>query len=335
MTGWKPVIRIPDLPNRLLLEKNPLLPHNMRMNEPWVYLNGEWLAASKAVLSLTDAGFVLGATIAEQLRTFHGKIFRLDNHLSRLDHSLHLVGIETLIERETLAELAREIVARNHPLLERGDDLGLSIFVTPGPYHAYSATPGPTQPTVCLHTYPLPFRYWAEKYHSGQFLATTDVRQVPAECWPSEIKCRSRMHFFLADRQAAKNYSQSRAVLLDRDGNITEASTANVLLYRRDEGLISPPAHKILHGISLMELFDLASALQIPCAERDFTPQEAAAAEEVLLSSTPFCLLPCTRFNGQPVAAGRPGEIYSRLLAAWSELVGLDIIQQAERFAAR
>ncbi|MCC6125466.1 MAG: aminotransferase class IV [Pirellulales bacterium] len=305
------------------------------MNEPWVYLNGKWLAASKAALSLTDAGFVLGATIAEQVRTFHGKIFRLDDHLARLEHSLQLVGIDPQLERGKLAELAREIVARNHRLLELGDDLGLSIFVTPGQYPAYSAAPEPTPPTVCLHTYPLPFRYWAEKYRAGQFLATTGVRQVPPECWPVEIKCRSRMHFFLADRQAARNHPGSRAVLLDRDGNVTEASTANVLLYRRDEGLISPPAHKILHGISLMELFDLASALQIPCVERDFTPQEAAAADEVLLSSTPFCVLPCTRFNGQPIAAGRPGTIYSRLLASWSELVGVDIIHQSERFCAR
>jgi branched-subunit amino acid aminotransferase/4-amino-4-deoxychorismate lyase len=305
------------------------------MNEPWVYLNGEWLAASKAALSLTDAGFVMGATIAEQLRTFHGKIFRLDEHLARLEHSLRLVGIDPQVERGKLADLAREIVARNHRLLEQGDDLGLSIFVTPGQYPAYSSAPGPMHPTVCLHTYLLPFRYWADKYRTGQFLATTAILQVPAECWPAEIKCRSRMHFYLADRQAAQLHPGSRALLLDSDGNVTEASTANLLLYRREEGLISPPSSKILRGISLMELLDIAGDLQIPCVERNFTPLEAAAADEALLSSTPFCVLPCTRLNGQPIAAGRPGEIFSRLLAAWSEIVGVDIAHQAERFCAR
>ena len=305
------------------------------MNEPWVYLNGEWLAASKAALSLTDAGFVLGATLAEQLRTFHGKIFRLDDHLARLEHSLRLVGIDPQVERGKLADLAREIVARNHRLLEQGDDLGLSIFVTPGQYPAYSSAPGPTHPTVCLHTYLLPFRYWADKYRTGQFLATTAIRQVPAECWPAEIKCRSRMHFYLADRQAAQLHPGSRALLLDRDGNVTEASTANLLLYRREEGMISPPSNKILRGISLMELLDIAGDLRIPCVERNFTPLEAAAADEALLSSTPFCVLPCTRLNGRPIAAGRPGEIFARLLAAWSEIVGVDIAHQAERFCAR
>jgi branched-chain amino acid aminotransferase len=311
------------------------MPDNVRMKEPWVYMNGEWLVASKARLSLTDAGFVLGATIAEQLRTFHGKIFRLDDHLARLEHSLKLLGINLQIDRGQLADLTREIAARNHRLLEPGDDLGISIFVTPGEYPAYSSLPGPTHPTVCLHTYPLPFRYWADKYRTGQFLTTTAIQQVPPECWPAEIKCRSRMHFYLADRQAALQNPGSRALLLDHNGNVTEASTANVLIYRREEGLISPLSSKILPGISLMELLDIAQTLHIPCVERNFTPLELTAADEVLLSSTPFCTLPCTRFNGQPIANGHPGEIFSRLLASWSEIVGVDIAHQAERFCAR
>jgi branched-chain amino acid aminotransferase len=327
------------------------------MSEPWVYQNGQWLPESKAALSLVDAGFVLGATIAEQLRTFHGKIFRLDDHLARLEYSLKLVGIDPLVSREQLAELAREIVARNHRLLPPDDDLGLSIFVTPGEYPAYSSSPHSpgtpisrsapgeysacassprqTAPTLCLHTYLLPFRYWADKYRTGQFLATTGIRQVPAACWPPDIKCRSRMHYYLADREAAQRHPGSRALLLSLDGNVTEASTANVLIYRGDEGLISPPMGKILHGISLRELVEIASVLQIPCVERDFTPQEVADADEVLLTSTPFCVLACTRLNGRAIGSGQPGGIFQRLLTAWSEIVGVNIAHQAERFSMR
>jgi branched-subunit amino acid aminotransferase/4-amino-4-deoxychorismate lyase len=123
--------------------------------------------------------------------------------------------------------------------------------------------------------------------------------------------------------------------MLDRDGFVTEASTANLLIYRAEEGLISPPPGKILHGISMMELLDIAADLRISCVSRNFTPEEVASAGEVILSSTPFSLLPCTRFNGRPIADGRPGEIYHRLLAAWSEIVGVDIVRQAERFCAR
>jgi branched-subunit amino acid aminotransferase/4-amino-4-deoxychorismate lyase len=305
------------------------------MNEPSVFLNGNWIPASKAALPLTDAGFVLGTTIAEQLRTFGGKIFRLDDHLARLERSLHLLGLELPVTRSKLADLAWEIVARNHCLLEHGDDLGVSIFVTPGEYPTYSSGASTPQPTLCLHTYPLPFQFWAEKYRSGQSLATTTIRQIPPECWPAEIKCRSRMHYYLADRQAALKHPGSRALLLDGEGNVTEASTANLLIYRKEEGLISPPSSKILPGISLMELVELTKMLEIPFVERNFTPTEVAEADEALLSSTPFCTIPCTRLDGRPIAQSHPGEIFARLLLAWNEHVGLDIMHQAERFCAR
>ena len=304
------------------------------MKEPSAYLGGRWVPASAAVVSVGDAGFVLGVGVAEQLRTFAGKIFRLDDHLARLAHSLEIVGLTTGMTAEQLAGTAEELVARNHPLLARGDDLGLSIVVTPGSYATF-APPGPARPTVCLHTYALPFHLWVEKYRSGQSLATTAVQQVPAECWPPSLKCRSRMHYYLADRQARAVYSQARALLLDAQGFVTEASSANVLIYRAGEGLISPPAAKILRGISLSAAVELARRLGIPTHQRDLTAGDVASADEVLLTSTSMCVLPATRFNGRPIASGRPGAIFLRLLAAWSEMVGIDIVAQAERFADR
>jgi branched-chain amino acid aminotransferase len=206
------------------------------MDQPVAFLNGQWIPASAAAVPVGDAGFVLGATVAEQLRTFAGNIFRLDDHLARLAHSLEIVGFDTGLTLDQLAQVAREVVARNHPLLAPGDDLGLSIFVTPGDYPAY-APPGPTRPTVCLHTYPLPFRLWARKYREGQALVTTDIQQVPSHCWPTGLKCRSRMHYHLADKRASAVDPQARALLLDAQGFVTEASTANLLLYTAAEGL--------------------------------------------------------------------------------------------------
>ncbi len=304
------------------------------MDQPQAYLHGRFLPASQATLSLVDAGFVLGATITEQLRTFRGQLFRLDDHLARLERSLELVGIDPGLTRRQLAEVGRELVAHNHRLVEPGDDLGLSIFVTPGLYASY-ALPEPARPTVCLHTYALPFRLWAAKYEEGQALAISDVCQVPAQCWSPELKCRSRMHYYLADQRAAESDPGARAVLLDLNGYVTETSTANVLIYRAAEGLVSVPHHKVLHGISMSVLTELAETLGIAASQRELTPDDLATAEEVLLASTPFCLLPATRLAGRPIGAGRPGPVFQRLLAAWSERVGLDIAAQARQFATR
>ncbi|NQT17054.1 MAG: aminotransferase class IV, partial [Planctomycetes bacterium] len=217
------------------------------MDEPQAYLNGRFLAASSAALSLTDAGFVLGAAVAEQVRTFAGKLFRLDDHLARLEQSLDTIGVDPGATREEISGIAEELVARNHRLLEPGDDLGLSIFVTPGPYGAY-ASPAAAHPTVCLHTYLLPFRLWAGKYRAGQALVTTDVEQVSPKSWPASLKCRSRMHYYLADRQAAAIEPGARALMLDSEGRVVEASTANVMIFNDGEGLVAPPAAGVLPG---------------------------------------------------------------------------------------
>ncbi len=300
---------------------------------PLAWLNGRFLPAPEAVISPVDAGFVQGTTVAEQLRTFGGRLFHLDDHLVRLRRSLDIVGVDPGLGHGDFARLAEELVARNHRLLAPGDDLGLSIVVTPGPYRGYGGVAG--SPTVCLHTYPLPFCFWAEKYRTGQALVVTGVQQVPAACWPASLKCRSRMHYYLADRRAAEIDPEARAVVVDSEGMVTEASTANLVLYRQDEGLVTPPRSEILHGISLQVVEQLGLAMGLTTHERRFRADDIASADEVLLTSTPFCLLPVTRLDRRPICGGAPGPMFRRLLAAWSAQVALDIAAQAARFADR
>ncbi len=124
------------------------------------YLNGRWIPQSELVIPFDDTGFVLGATITEQLRTFAGKLFCLAEHLQRLQRSLEIIDLDPGISLSEIAQLAEEIVAKNYPLLSPGEDLGLGIFVTPGPYATISGKRG-GEPTICLYTYKLPFHFWA------------------------------------------------------------------------------------------------------------------------------------------------------------------------------
>jgi branched-chain amino acid aminotransferase len=321
------------------------------MTEPIAFLNGQWIPASAAAVSVNDAGFVQGTAVAEQLRTFGGRLFRLREHLDRLAHSLKIIGIEPGMTLDELADIAEQLAGHNHALLPPGDDLGLSIVVTPGVYPTFASPVGlikgdspafaetkigtvpETRPTVCLHTYRLPFHLWAGKYRAGQRLVTTGVEQVSERSWPRTLKCRSRMHYYLADRQAAAIDPQARALLLDAQGLVTEASSANVLIYRVGEGLASPPQSKILHGISLSVVVELAGEVGIPFTERELTIDDVASADEVLLTSTTVCILPVTQLNGRPIASGRPGKTFSELMSAWSKMAQIDIIGQAERQA--
>jgi len=304
------------------------------MPESVAYLNGKFIPFSQAAISVTDGGFVQGVTVAEQLRTFGGQLFRLEQHLGRLARSLTIVGIDLGMPVEKLGDIGQELAARNHALLEPGDDLGLSMFVTPGQYSTFSSGSAPG-PTIGLHTYPLPFHLWHDKYERGESLVVTEVMQVPAACWPSELKCRSRMHYYLADRQARQIEPGARALMLDERGFVTEASTANILVYYKGVGLVSPPKEMILPGVSAAVGEELAGNLGIPFSLRTLTVDDVAAADEVLLCSTSPCLWPVTRLNRKPIGDGKAGEIARRLLAAWSELVGVDIQGQAMRFLNR
>jgi branched-subunit amino acid aminotransferase/4-amino-4-deoxychorismate lyase len=301
------------------------------MPEPIAYLNGQWVTARAAALPVTDSGFVLGTTVSEQLRTFRGKIFRLEDHWRRLARSLEIVGVSPPSTLAELAYAAEALVEHNHALLTPGDDLGLVIAITPGSLGSFAraACFGPHE---VLHTYPLAFARWADDYRKGVHLRTTPVRQVSEVSWPPELKCRSRVHYFLADQSAERQEPGARALLLDEFGQVNETSTANVLAVS-NQRLASPPRARILPGISLATVAELAQERGWVYEERPLELEELFTADEVLLTSTPFCMLPVTALNGRPIGTGTPGAVFGELLGAWSERVGVEIAAQATRCA--
>jgi len=292
------------------------------------YLNGAWVPSSQLGITVDDLGFLLGATVTERLRTFGGKVFRLAEHLERLRRSLDIVGLDTESIFAQVAESIPEFVRRHAGQIATDDDWSIIAFATPG-------EAGRDRPTVCVHGYPLPFRNWASQYETGLPVFVSRVRQVPPNCWPSELKCRSRMHFYLADRDAAARRPGARAVLLDQDGFIAETTTANVVVYRNGEGLVSPPHDHILFGVSLGVVQELAAKIDVPFVTRRLTAEEFCSAEEAFLTSTSICALPIIECDGHTIGCGRPGPIFRKLLAAWNELVGVDVAAQARRYAER
>jgi branched-subunit amino acid aminotransferase/4-amino-4-deoxychorismate lyase len=137
------------------------------------------------------------------------------------------------------------------------------------------------------------------------------------------------MHYYLADQEARRREPGARALLLDQDGYVGEASTANVVIYNEGEGIVSPRMDKVLPGVSVAVLRALAEAEGVPFIERDLTLEEFRAADEAWLSSTSICLLPIVRCDGEPIDAGKPGPMYARMLGAWNRAVGLDLAEQA------
>ncbi|HVC95759.1 MAG TPA: aminotransferase class IV [Pirellulales bacterium] len=300
------------------------------MPEPLVYLNGRKLRASQAHVAIYDLGVVMGATVTEMTRTFRREPYRLDDHLARLYRSLRYVRFDIGLSQAELADASRELVAHNAALLPEGGELGLIHFVTAGENALYAGSAGggaKTTPTVCAHTFPLPFDLWSNKMREGVHVITPSIRHVPPQCYDPKMKYRSRMHYYLADQEARLADPDAVALLLDLAGNATETSGANFLIVERG-AIVSPTLTNTLPGVSRATVIELAARLGIPFIERDVQVFSVINADEALLASTPYCLLPVTKINGLPIADGRPGPIFRRLLTAWSRDVGVDIEKQ-------
>lgn len=307
------------------------------MTEPVVFLTGKMLPASQAKLNIYDLGIVLGATVTEMTRTFKKQPFRLEDHVDRLLRSLKYTRMDTGMSRDDFLKATRQLIEHNAALIPADEELGVVHFVTPGetPIYAGSAAGNArTTPTVCIHSFPLPFEFWAEKMKVGAHVVTPSIRHVPPQCYDPKMKYRSRMHYYLADKEANLVDPSAIALLLDLDGNVTETSGANFLIVEHGT-IVSPTLRNTLPGVSRQTVIELAAKLGIPFVERDIQVHSVMNADEAFLSSTPFCVMPVTKINGVAIGTGTPGPVVGKLLSAWSERVGVDIAGQIRDVATQ
>jgi branched-chain amino acid aminotransferase len=299
------------------------------MTEPIAYLNGEFIPISCAALSVFDLGVVAGASVTEMIRTFRHIPFRLGEHLDRLEASLNTVRIHSPISREVTESICQRIVSENSRLIPADHDLGLIVFVTAGQNLTYLGSreiKRACTPSFCVHTFPLPFELWANQYETGLHLVTTSVRSIPDNVIDSSVKHRSRLHWHLADVEAKMRDATAMAILTDQEGYLTETATGNLCVV--EGSTILTPSSQVLNGVSRAVIAELASSLGLSMGSTRLFPEDLSRANEAFLTSTPHCMIPVTKFNDQPVGKGVPGPMFQRLIAAWSSLVGVDIIGQ-------
>ena len=282
-----------------------------------IWLNGDFLPADAARLSIDDAAITSGVTVTERLRTFRHEPFLLQPHLDRLFESAKAAYIEPSLSNSKLGELVRDVIGRNAKLVPANDDLTVSIWISAG-------IAGRT--TLCVSAIPIP----AARYVAGLRLAVPPTRALDLETLSPAIKTRNRLHWHIADRQADAMEPGARALLLDREGFVTETAIANIFAVRSGR-VRTPRRTRTLAGISQRYVFELAGRLDMDIAEADLTIEDLLAAEEVFCSGSVSCLQPVVRINQRAIGAGAPGLLYQRLLMSWSEAVGVEIAEQMRR----
>ncbi|GAB6068588.1 D-amino acid aminotransferase [Methylothermus subterraneus] len=266
------------------------------MSEPIVYLNGEFLPLSQARVSVLDRGFLFGDGVYEVIPAYGGKLFRLEQHLARLEQSLNGIRLESPLAR---AEW-QPILSR---LLQGERDQAVYLQITRGAYpkrdHAF---PESIRPTVFAMATPYP----EGRPQPAKAITCEDIRWQ----W-----CHLKTINLLANvllRQEAIERGAQEAILV-REGQVTEGAASNIFIVSGGVLATPPKGPKLLPGITRDLILELAAAHGIPCQEREIEADELARAEEIWYTSSTRELVPIVELNGQPVGLGRPGAVFERM----------------------
>jgi branched-chain amino acid aminotransferase len=301
---------------------------NTRAAEHLVYLNGAMVPRDQAKISVFDSAVMLGDTVTESTRTFGHRLFKLDQHIERLYKSFKVTRINPGMTPAEMTELSLRVLEANRHLLGPEDDCWLVHNISRGLSVAGADPTVQRSPaTVIIFTSPMILTDWARFYVEGCHAVTPPSRAMPPQALDARIKNRSRMAYTLAEIEVKLVDPQAQGILLDLDGNIAENKGGNFFIFA-DGVLKTPYTSSALAGISRATVLELAATLGIPTRECNIQPYDVYTADEAFFTSTPYCIMPATRFNGLPVGDGHVGLVTKRILAAWSELVGVDIVRQ-------
>jgi branched-chain amino acid aminotransferase len=301
------------------------------MQEITYWVDGQFVAASKAVIPLNSRGYRLGDGVFDTERTFNGKLFRLDAHLERLERSLKFTRIELGMSLDDLGGITQQTLERNLPLLDRYGDFWVTQTVSRGGgKNVLDAAP----PLVSIIVEPLPFARYAPYYDRGIPLVAPALRSTAQQGMDPKLKAISRLNMVLIDLEAKQVDPESLGLLLDEQGNIAEVIYGNLFVVRG--GTIRTPASRsILEGVTRDTTIGLARKRGLTVAEAELQLYDLVTADEAFVTTTSYCVMPVGKVNGAPVGKAVPGAVTRKVMDAWCDLVGMDYVAQMKTQAAR
>jgi len=299
------------------------------MAEYLAYFKGKFVPRSECKIDVGDPAFMLGDAVFDMTRCFNGKPFRLRDHLKRLFRSIDAALMEPPMSMEELEELTLELVRRNEPLRPAGEEFHITHLV-PRAQTPRGAARAKSDLIITMRN--IPFDAYAKYYIKGVHLVPVSVRSYPPDTVDPKMKHISRMNFCLAKQEASVIDPEGFPLLQDHYGNITESISCN-LFFVKDGVVRTPPDRAILQGTSRAIVMELAANLGIDVREEDVQMYDAYGADEAFITGTSPCIMPVSRINTRPLPGPIPGPITQRLLAAYSELAGVDIQDQAISYA--
>lgn len=276
-----------------------------------VYLNGEFLLATEAYVSVYDGGWLHGAGLFETLRAENGRVFRLEQHLQRLQRSASV--LLSPIDRAHLpcAEDFKKLLECNALLKAR-----IRLTVTTGTVRAGATSPA--RLTVCATTSDL------SSYPEASFLSGVRVSVCPYRLSPTDPmaghKTTNYLPRLLGLREAQSTHC-TEALWFTTSNLLAEGCISNVFIVRGGELATPPLDTPVLPGIARGVLIEIARDLGMKWTETPITIDELLDADEVILTNTIMQVLPVVQVETKAIGTGRVGAVAPELLAAYRDRV--------------
>jgi branched-chain amino acid aminotransferase len=279
-----------------------------------IYLDGKFVDAADAKISVFDHGLLYGDGVFEGIRLYGGNIFRLEEHLERLEYSARAIMLDLPHTRDELREITCETCRQNgltdayiRLVVTRGvGDLGLAPWTCPKPSLFVIASK--------ISLYP------QEYYENGLAIVTVPTRRINPAALPPTVKSLNYLNNILGKIEA-KQFGALEAIMLNDQGYVAECTADNVFIVHKGE-IITPAASQgALKGITRDTVVDIAKELNIPVRETNMTRYDVWCSDECFLTGSGAEVIPVVKLDGRVIGSGKPGKITRKVLASFRRRV--------------
>ncbi len=278
-----------------------------------IFISGKLYDQADAKISVYDHGLLYGDGVFEGIRSYSGKVFRLDQHLERLWNSARAIWLEIPMTREAMARAVRDTLAANN--LQDGY---IRLVVTRGAGTLGLDPNRTSNPQVIIITDKIAM-YPEEHYRNGlEIVTASTIRNNPAALSP-RIKSLNYLNNILAKIEGYKA-GCIEALMLNHKGEVAECTGDNIFIIRRGEVLTPPNDAGILEGVTREAVMELARASGREVHETPLTRHDLYIADECFLTGTAAEVIPVVKLDGRTIGNGAPGPITRDLIERFHKL---------------
>jgi len=285
--------------------------------EELIYLNGDLVPRSQAIMSPFNHGFLYGYGLFETMRSYDGIIFRLDRHLARLHHAAETLGINDRLNALDLKKACHDVLKANKLTEAR-----IRLTATAGEGDMVPNPDTCTGVTVFITAQKL-VPPTPESYQRG-YSAVLSAYRRNSRSPLSRLKSTSYLENFLA-RQEARAAGVNEVVILNEQGFVAEGSSTNIFLIS-GQTLLTPSLESgVLSGITREAVLELAQTMGITSLVRQVQLGELIKADEAFLTSSTIEIMPLTQLDNKPIGSGKPGPVTKQLMSSYQALVAREL----------